>query len=138
MYCFFFKIKTKFYTILHPSHRTKTMIKTHFFLFTQSKVKKLTTFLAGKMLGKHTQEKSREKSRTKNSARRSSKILLKSVTKFTTTTTTPAPSAPTPKKKERCLRRCPIFRVIVMNFESVFKRNLLELLAELFVWPVFS
>ena len=30
MYCFFFKIKTKFYTILHPSHRTKTMIKTLF------------------------------------------------------------------------------------------------------------
>ena len=53
-------------------------------------------------------------------------------------TTTRAPKDARPKKAGQALKRPPHFRDVVLIFEPVFLRNLLELLAELFVGLDFS
>ena len=70
-------------------------------------------------MSKENVQKSRpRKNLARSSARSSSKFLQKTDTKFKTTTLAPYGARP-------------IFGVVVLNFESVFWRNLLEFLAEL-------
>ena len=130
--CFLFQ--NSFSEISFPQHDTSRSQPVHYL---------------AKNLSKSRQEKVKKKSRPKKSwARSSRKFFQKAKSKFITTTPNMgrrfsaapffarAPLGAHPQNAA-ALKRRPIFGSVVVNFEPVFWRNLLELLAELFLRRVF-